>query len=165
MQKQQHGHSCSGQTEANSAVLLPSSMRLWRPQLRRYVDCLRAHRCQACKQECSRKPLPIHFAVNLVRCFLDAVRLKQARQYLVGYPPLIHLHGQQFLHPVLPRGVGNFRAQLQRLGHGFGGRCRLTHWFLTRPDNKGKKLETGHIRPTRHFSVGAVPTRSHPQDF
>jgi len=165
MQKQKVRHVIGWQAQANYAGHIPSLVPLWRPQLHWHIDGLHPYRRQASQKKCCRKSLPVNLSVNLVWRLIDAEGLQEPGQLLVAKFPASHLHDQHFLGSVLPRCVGDFRAQLQRSSYFPLGRFWLVHWALAQGDNKGKKSQIGHIRPNHHFSVGAVPTRSHQQDF
>lgn len=136
---------------------------LWRAQLSRHIDSLHPHRCQARQQKCRRKPLPIHLTVNLVWQFIDAVGLQEARQLLVAKLPLPHLRDQQLFGAVFPGLVGGFRRQFQRASRYLWWCFCSVHRTLLFRGNEMGKLQIGHIRPNRHLSVGALPTRSHQQ--
>lgn len=163
MQKEAHWQSPNWHKPANSEGYSVSFVRFRRPQLSRHIDCCHLHCCKARQQERRRKSLPVHLAVNLVWRFIYAEGFQEPSQLLVAKFPVRHLRDQHFLGSVLPRSVGDLRTQFQRSSHYLRWRCRTAHQAKALHDDVGKKSQIGHIRPNRHFSVGALPTRSHQQ--
>lgn len=148
---------------AVSAVPPNSLQRVTRPP--RHDQNAYPHRSKACQHEGRRKPLPVYLAVNLVWRFIDAEGFQELGQRLVVKFPVPHLRDQHLLGPVLPRCVGHLWSKLQRSRDSLLGRFRFAYWVLAQGDGRRKKLQIGHIRPERHFSAGALPTRSHQQNF